>query len=204
MSHIHYRMWVRMCRGFTVVRHETENVSFQHPGRHQVGRRAEEHKEASSLEVKSHAFLLPPINARCVQFACVQAVEADSQRSSSETTQAESASSDSGSSESHAEPGHVPPNKDLEGSRSVTDSSSQESVRSQSSSDSELVSSLVRAIMTKAAADSKSLAAETKEAEKLAADAAKAPTPKDDVALKKGATGEARLYITNLAFIARS
>lgn len=132
---------------------------------------------------------------------CPQAVKADSQQVGSETTDAESASSESrnsesGSSESHAESGHVPKDQGKsEGSHSVTGphSSSQEIVRSQNTSDSDLVASLVRDIMTKAAADSKGLAAETKEAEKLAADAAKAPTPKDDVALKKGTAGEARL-----------
>lgn len=43
--------------------------------------------------------------------------------------------------------------------------------------------------MTKAAAEAKGVAAETKEAEKLAASAAKSPKPKDEVALKKGDTG---------------
>ena len=44
--------------------------------------------------------------------------------------------------------------------------------------------------MTKAAAETKGVAAETKEAEKLAASAAKSPKPKDEVALKKGDTGK--------------
>ena len=44
--------------------------------------------------------------------------------------------------------------------------------------------------MTKAAAEAKGAAAEPKEAEKLAASAAKSPKPKDEVALKKGTTGE--------------
>ena len=44
--------------------------------------------------------------------------------------------------------------------------------------------------MTKAAAEAKGAAAETKEAEKLAASAAKSPKPKDEIALKKGTTGE--------------
>lgn len=43
--------------------------------------------------------------------------------------------------------------------------------------------------MTKAAAEAKGVAAETKEAEKLAASAAKTPKPKDEVALKKGDAG---------------
>ena len=43
--------------------------------------------------------------------------------------------------------------------------------------------------MTKAAAEAKGVAAETKEAEKLAASSAKSPKPKDEVALKKGDTG---------------
>ena len=81
-----------------------------------------------------------------------------------------------------------------EGSHSVTHNfsqSSQDSQNDRAKADSELASDLVRAIMTKAAADTKNVAAETKEAEKLAASAAKGPTPKDDVALKKGSTGEA-------------
>lgn len=44
--------------------------------------------------------------------------------------------------------------------------------------------------MTKAAAEAKGVAAETKEAEKLAASAVKSPKPKDEVALKKGDTGK--------------
>ena len=44
-------------------------------------------------------------------------------------------------------------------------------------------------IMTKAAAEAKGVAAETKQAEKLAASSAKSPKPKDEVALKKGDTG---------------
>ena len=43
--------------------------------------------------------------------------------------------------------------------------------------------------MTKAASEAKGVAAETKEAEKLAASAAKSPKPKDEVALKKGDAG---------------
>lgn len=43
--------------------------------------------------------------------------------------------------------------------------------------------------MTKAAAEAKGVATETKEAEKLAASSAKSPKPKDEVALKKGDTG---------------
>ena len=43
--------------------------------------------------------------------------------------------------------------------------------------------------MTKAASEAKGVAAETKEAEKLAAAAAKSPKPKDEVALKKGDAG---------------
>ena len=43
--------------------------------------------------------------------------------------------------------------------------------------------------MTKAASEAKEVAAETKEAEKLAASAAKSPKPKDEVALKKGDAG---------------
>ena len=56
-------------------------------------------------------------------------------------------------------------------------------------SDTTVVRSLVHDIMTKAAAETKGAAAETKEAEKLAASAAKSPKPKDEVALKKGDTG---------------
>ena len=80
-----------------------------------------------------------------------------------------------------------------EGSHSVTlslDQSSQDSDSHLANADRDLVADLVRGIMTKAAAESKTVAAETKEAEKLAASAAKGPTPKDDVALKKGSTGE--------------
>ena len=43
--------------------------------------------------------------------------------------------------------------------------------------------------MTKAASEAKGVAAETKEAEKLAASAAKSAKPKDEVALKKGGAG---------------
>lgn len=54
------------------------------------------------------------------------------------------------------------------------------------------VKHLVQDIMTKAAAaEAKGASAETKEAEKLAADAAKSPKPKDEIALKKGSTGQA-------------
>ena len=56
--------------------------------------------------------------------------------------------------------------------------------------DTDFVKSLVHDIMTKAAAEAKGASAETKEAEKLAASAAKSPKPKDEVALKKGTTGK--------------
>lgn len=56
-------------------------------------------------------------------------------------------------------------------------------------SDSAFVHKLVHDIMTKAASEAKGVAAETKEAEKLAAAAAKSPKPKDEVALKKGDAG---------------
>lgn len=56
-------------------------------------------------------------------------------------------------------------------------------------SDSAVVHKLVHDIMTKAASEAKGVAAETKEAEKLAASAAKSPKPKDEVALKKGDAG---------------
>ena len=58
--------------------------------------------------------------------------------------------------------------------------------------------------MTKAAAETKGVAAETKEAEKLAASAAKSPKPKDEVALKKGDTGKAVPTAPFLRFISRS
>lgn len=65
--------------------------------------------------------------------------------------------------------------------------------RESNTSESDFVRSLVHDIMTKAAAEAKGASAETKEAEKLAADAAKSPKPKDEVALKKGTTGKAHL-----------
>ena len=65
--------------------------------------------------------------------------------------------------------------------------------RQSHTSESDFVRSLVHDIMTKAAAETKGASAETKEAEKLAADAAKSPKPKDEVALKKGTTGKAHL-----------
>lgn len=69
-------------------------------------------------------------------------------------------------------------------------SSADESERRESNtSEADFVRSLVHDIMTKAAAETKGASAETKEAEKLAADAAKSPKPKDEVALKKGTTG---------------
>jgi len=65
--------------------------------------------------------------------------------------------------------------------------------RESNTSDTDFVRRLVYDIMTKAAAEAKGASAETKEAEKLAADAAKSPKPKDEVALKKGSTGKAHL-----------
>ena len=81
-----------------------------------------------------------------------------------------------------------------EGTRTVSTKSSNLSSKDSFSdkpgiSDSAVVHSLVHDIMTKAAAEAKGVAAETKEAEKLAASAAKSPKPKDEVALKKGDTG---------------
>jgi hypothetical protein len=65
--------------------------------------------------------------------------------------------------------------------------------RESNTSETDFVRRLVHDIMTKAAAEAKGASAETKEAEKLAADAAKSPKPKDEVALKKGTTGKAHL-----------
>ena len=84
--------------------------------------------------------------------------------------------------------------QDLEGTRSVSIGSSSPSFKDSSdqpsSSDFAVVHSLVHDIMTKAASEAKGVAAETKEAEKLAASAAKSPKPKDEVALKKGDAGK--------------
>ena len=66
-------------------------------------------------------------------------------------------------------------------------------LRESNTSETDFVRRLVHGIMTKAAAEAKGASAETKEAEKLAADAAKSPKPKDEVALKKGTTGKAHL-----------
>ena len=73
---------------------------------------------------------------------------------------------------------------------STTTSSKDSSSVKPGTSDSTVVHSLVYDIMTKAAAEAKGAAAETKEAEKLAASAAKSPIPKDEVALKKGDAGK--------------
>ena len=83
-----------------------------------------------------------------------------------------------------------------EGNHNVSSSSAQQSPvnaeRGKSdTSGSDFVKQLVHDIMTKAAAEAKGVAAETKEAEKLAADAVKSPKPKDEVALKKGTAGGA-------------
>ena len=77
-------------------------------------------------------------------------------------------------------------------SSSCRDPSSENSSKHKpDTADSIFVKTLVYDIMTKAAAEATGTAAETKEAEKLAASAAKNPKPKDEVALKKGTTGEA-------------
>lgn len=82
-----------------------------------------------------------------------------------------------------------------EGNYTVPGSSAQSrsengSQQQHDTSDVDFVKALVSRIMTKATAEAKGVAAETKEAEKLAASAAKSPKPKDEIALKKGTTGE--------------
>ena len=84
-----------------------------------------------------------------------------------------------------------------EGNQSVSTRSAETTAddskhQSADTTDFAFVKRLVHDIMTKAAAEAKGAAAETKEAEKLAASTAKTPKPKDEVALKKGTTGKTR------------
>ena len=128
-------------------------------------------------------------------FNAAAAASSDECDSQADAGEAESASFE-GSASKHTQEsrsGHEASDH-REGSHSVTPSLNQSLQNSDSDltkADGDLVADLVQGIMTKAAAESKNVAAETKEAEKLAADAAKGPTPKDDLALKKGSTGEA-------------
>lgn len=88
--------------------------------------------------------------------------------------------------------------------RSGKDITEDNNVDKSDTSTSAVVRGLVQDIMTKAAAEAKGVAAETKEAEKLAASAAKSPKPKDEVALKKGNTGKSVTMVTFSTFQVRS
>lgn len=167
-----------------MVRHKTEIVNVVEPGQHQVPE-----KQATSLP----SSLKFPVQAS-EDAADSEPESCEAESASSEQLQISASKPEQESRSRHEASDH------REGSRSVSTSPSQTSQAEHpnlSRADSHLVADLVKAIMTKAAADSKNVAAETKEAEKLAASAAKSPTPKDDVALKKGSTGEGSVSPSN-------
>ncbi|KAL3138028.1 hypothetical protein ABBQ38_005262 [Trebouxia sp. C0009 RCD-2024] len=147
-------------RGFTVAAYETEQVKFSEPGNYTLpSKTVLEGEQGSSGDYEEEA------DASSCQ--AESKLEHDASRSQQDRQ---------------------------EGNHTVWTSSSEPSPNDYSSekhgtSDSAVVHSLLHDIMTKAAAEAKGVATETKEAEKLAASSAKSPKPKDEVALKKGDTG---------------
>lgn len=147
-------------RGFTVIKLETETISFCNPG----------------------SFTVPE---------APKAGEPDQEQAESARGAAESKADFTHSRSRQQAQDHEEGNHSL--SSGAEHSSADESERREfNTSEADFVRSLVHDIMTKAAAETKGASAETKEAEKLAADAAKSPKPKDEVALKKGTTGAAK------------
>ncbi|DBA78953.1 TPA: hypothetical protein ACH3X1_008826 [Trebouxia sp. C0004] len=146
-------------RGFTVIKLETENISFSEPG----------------------SFTVPEIP---------KAGEPDQEQAESARGAPESKADLTSRSRQQAQD-HVEGNHSLS-SGAEHSSQNESNPRESNTSESDFVRSLVHDIMTKAAAEAKGASAATKEAEKLAADAAKSPKPKDEVALKKGTTGAAK------------